>query len=75
MWQAAREEVKQAYSQQYMESKLFKPVGGWPPKADSSVVAKAVGHALCSGLPKYRYLIQGRGSVVFFADEFVVSIP
>ncbi|KAL4238763.1 hypothetical protein ACF0H5_003471 [Mactra antiquata] len=72
MWQSVREEVKEAYSWSYMEAMLSKPVGGWPPKADSSVVARAVEHALCSGLPKYRYLIQGEGSIVFFADEFVV---
>lgn len=72
MWDSAREEIKQSYSKQFLQSWIFKPVGGWPPKADSTAVAKAVAHALCSAIPKHRYLIQGKGSIVPLADEYVV---
>lgn len=72
MWNSARAEVRQSYSKRYLQSWINPPVGGWPPKADSTVVAKAVAHAVCSGHPKHRYLIQGKGSIVPIADEFVV---
>ena len=74
MWESARDEVKLSYSKKYLESWINPPVGGWPPKADSTVVAKAAAHALCSASPKHRYLIQGKGSIVPFFDEFVVRI-
>jgi hypothetical protein len=74
MWESARDEVKQSYSKEFLQSWINPPVGGWPPKADSTAVAKKVAHALCSAYPKHRYLIQGKGSIVPFVDEFVVSI-
>ncbi|XP_060567760.1 retinol dehydrogenase 7-like, partial [Ruditapes philippinarum] len=71
MWESARDEVKQSYSKEFLQSWINPPVGGWPPKADSTAVAKKVVHALCSAYPKHRYLIQGKGSIVPFVDEFV----
>jgi hypothetical protein len=74
MWNSAREEVKQSYTKEYLSSFIPTPTGGWPPKADSTVVAKAVEHALCSQFPKHRYLVPGTGTIIPLIDEYAVSV-
>ncbi|XP_060567765.1 D-beta-hydroxybutyrate dehydrogenase, mitochondrial-like [Ruditapes philippinarum] len=71
IWESARSEVKQSYTKKGIDSWIQPPKGGWPPKADSTAVAKAVAHALSSEIPKHRYLVQGKWAKVPFDSWFL----
>ncbi|XP_045187745.2 D-beta-hydroxybutyrate dehydrogenase, mitochondrial-like [Mercenaria mercenaria] len=72
MWELARNEVKQSYSKKYMDSWIDPPADSRVPKADITLVAEAVVHALCSVFPKHRYIVQGKWSIVPF-DSWVLT--
>lgn len=74
MWNAALPEVQTSYPLNDMTSGLPLPMAGSFHSQSDVIkpVIDVVAHALCSGRPKVRYLVDGVGFRCRFVDEYNV---
>lgn len=75
MWSALTPEAQVTYKlQELSHSHSISPVKGFHCQIDVvRQVTNAVTHALCSGSPSTRYLVDGTGTIIPYVDEYNVS--